>query len=485
MVFSSIFFLYYFLPVFLAAYFLTPKRWRNATALAGSLFFFAWGAPRFIFVLVGSCLIDYFVSRRLAPGVLSKRASRLHLAAVLVLDIGLLAYFKYANFAVAQVRTLLELLNLGTVEWTEVVLPIGISFFTFQKISYLIDVYRGNVAPADSPVDYLLYIALFPQLLAGPIVRYHDVDLQIKHREESTALFLDGLWRFSIGLMKKVIVANTFARVADEVFDGYLITPVSPALAWAGVLAYAFQLYYDFSGYSDMAIGLGRMMGFRFLENFRFPYISGSVTEFWRRWHISLGRFMMEYLYIPLGGNRVGRFAVLRNLWIVFLVSGIWHGASWNFALWGAWHGAWISLERFIGRERMARIPRALGTPFTFLVVVLGWVLFRAPGTICALKYFRLLNPWSGIPTEGELLPVTALSAPLFWIVAGPAVFFAFAPAFFPALERILSDDGRDPAVPRSIASTFCRFIVSAVTIVVATCELCSTGFNPFIYFRF
>lgn len=397
----------------------------------------------------------------------------------------MLAYFKYANFAVAQIQSVMDIFHLGTLPWTQVVLPIGISFFTFQKISYLIDVYRGQVEPAASAADHLLYIALFPQLIAGPIVRYHDVNLQIRHREESSALFLDGLWRFSLGLLKKVLVANTFAQVADAVFDSYNALPVTPAVAWAGALAYTFQLYFDFSGYSDMAIGLGHTLGFRFLENFRFPYISRSITEFWRRWHVSLGRFMMEYLYIPLGGNRVGRLAVLRNLWVVFLVSGIWHGASWNFAVWGAWHGFWISLERLVGRGRLERIPRLVAIPATFLVIVVGWIFFRAPGTVNALKYFRLMTPWTNACDNCAAVLAT-LPAPIhFWPVVLPALIFAFLPAVFPRLEHVLADEDADPAPPRSAMATTLRLVTSLVILLLVSCELCSTGFNPFIYFRF
>ena len=480
MVFSSATFLFYFLPATLALYFLTPPRFRNAAALVASLAFFAWGAPRFVFVLIATCLVDYHASRWLPAGRLPDKRRKLLLGAVVALDLGLLLYFKYANFFVAQFQHALGWFGVPPAPWTAVVLPIGISFFTFQKISYLVDVYRGTAQVAGSAMRHLLYIALFPQLIAGPIVRYHDVALQIANRSTTSGLFLDGLWRFAVGLAKKVFLANTFARLADLVFN----TPPSlmtTTQAWAGVLAYTFQLYYDFAGYSDMAIGLGRMMGFRFLENFNFPYASAGIGEFWRRWHISLGRFMMEYLYVPLGGNRKGHRRTVWNLWLVFLASGFWHGAAWTFILWGIWHGTLISIEKTIGSERMKRIPRPLAVAGTFLLVALGWVLFRS-GTIHRaggfyLLLFNLLPDGAGLAAFPEIMADRAL-----WLAAAIGIPCAFAPAL--GLERFLPRDPPDAdAVPPARIAV--RFVLSALILIVVSCELCATGFNPFIYFQF
>lgn len=480
MVFSSATFLFYFLPAALALYFLTPPRFRNFSALVASLAFFAWGAPKFVFVLIASCFVDYHASRWLPPGRLPVPKRKWLLGLILALDLGLLLYFKYANFFVAEVQDLLGLFGRGPFPWTAVVLPIGISFFTFQKVSYLVDVYRGTAQVAGSAGRHLLYIALFPQLIAGPIVRYHDVAQQIDKRSTTSGLFLDGLWRFCVGLAKKVLLANTFARLADLVFD----TPpslVTTPQAWAGVLAYTFQLYYDFAGYSDMAIGLGRMLGFRFLENFDFPYASAGIGEFWRRWHISLGRFMMEYLYVPLGGNRKGHGRTVFNLWLVFLASGFWHGAAWTFVLWGIWHGTLISIEKTLGPERMKRIPRPLAIAGTFLLVALGWVLFRS-GTIRRaggfyLLLFNLLPDGAGLMAFPEMMADRAL-----WLAAAIGIPCAFAPAL--GLARFLPRCPDDPdAVP--LARLALRFALCVLILVVVSCELCATGFNPFIYFQF
>ena len=480
MVFSSLTFLFYFLPATLLVYFLTPPRWRNLPALAASLAFFAWGAPRFVFVLVATCLADYHASRWLAPGKLSPARRRGLLAGALALNLGLLGYFKYANFFVAQISDLLETLGAGTIQWTAVALPIGISFFTFQKVSYLVDVYRGTAQPSPSAGRHLLYIALFPQLIAGPIVRYHDVALQLESRRTTTGLFLDGLWRFGVGLAKKVLVANTFARLADAVFGAHPFDLTAPQ-AWAGLAAYSMQLYCDFAGYSDMAIGLGRMLGFRFLENFDSPYSSAGIGEFWRRWHISLGRFMMEYLYVPLGGNRGGPRKTIRNLWLVFLASGFWHGANWTFVFWGIWHGTLISAEKHLGAARLERIPRGIRVAATALLVALGWVLFRCESLKHAGRFYRILfglhEPGAGLFEFPELIADRSL-----WLAAAIAVPIAFAPAL--KLDRYLP---RDPADPDTLPlwSVWVRFLLSILVIVVAAGELCASDFNPFIYFQF
>lgn len=480
MVFSSLTFLFYFLPAVLLVYHLTPPRWRNIPALAASLVFFAWGAPRFVFVLIATCFADYHASRFLPPGRLPVKKRKILLGAMLAVDLGILLYFKYANFFAEEVWHLLKQFGIAPFPWATVILPIGISFFTFQKVSYLVDVYRGTAQPARSAGRHLLYISLFPQLIAGPIVRYHDVDRQLERRSYSSGLFLDGLWRFSVGLAKKVLIANLFARVADAVFASspWDLTPVQ---AWAGLAAYTFQLYYDFAGYSDMAIGLGRMLGLHFLENFNFPYASAGIGEFWRRWHISLGRFMMEYLYIPLGGNRGTHRQTLRNLWLVFLASGFWHGANWTFILWGAWHGTLISLEKHFGLDRIQRIPRPVRIAATFLLVALGWVLFRSPDLHYASRFYRMLfglHPaGAGLFTFPEMIADRAL-----WVVAAVAIPCAFAPAF--KLDRFLPRDPDNPDQLSPVTVTL-RFLFSIAVIILSACELVSTGFNPFIYFQF
>jgi len=345
MVFSSILFLLYFLPVFMLVYVLLPKKAKNFWALLVSILFYAWGAPNFIYVVLATSLLDFYLVRAIYNAENQSR-KKLFLSTSLVLNLGLLAYFKYANFFIENVNLALGELGMASLHWTSVALPIGISFFTFQTLTYAIEVYRQDHAPFEKPTQYLLYKLIFPHAIAGPIIRFKSVAQQVVARIETPDDRLIGLFRFSIGLAKKVLIANVLAKQADLYMSGEL-SELSFDEAWVGILAYTFQIYFDFSGYSDMAIGLARMMGFRFPENFDSPYSSRSITEFWRRWHITLGAFMRDFLYIPLGGNRVGsKWRLYFNLWLVFLVSGLWHGASWNFVLWGAFHGFFLILDR-------------------------------------------------------------------------------------------------------------------------------------------
>ena len=341
MVFSSHIFLLYFLPAFLLLYFLVPAKWRNGVLLLASVVFYAWGAPDFVLVLLASTVANFYIVKAMDKAQ-SLKAKRLWCAAALTVSLGLLAYFKYANFFVDNIKALLASLGLGVMGWTKVLLPIGISFFTFQSVTYVVDTYRGVNRPMKSLVDYVVYIIMFPQLIAGPIVRYNEIADQISARRRLRwDECLQGFYRFVIGLSKKVLIADVIGRSVDMALGGDL-TAMDTGSAWITIAAYTMQLYFDFSGYSDMAIGLGRIMGFRFPENFNNPYVSMSVTEFWRRWHITLGTFMRNYLYIPLGGNRSGLWRTYFNLWVVFLLSGLWHGAGWNFVLWGAYHGVFL-----------------------------------------------------------------------------------------------------------------------------------------------
>ena len=479
MVFSSLTFLYLFLPLTLAAYTLAPARARNGVALAASLLFFAWGAPRFVFLLVAGCLMDFVIGNRLAPGAAGAAARRRWLGLGLAVNLALLLYFKYANFGMEQLNALRALAGRGPLAWTRVALPIGISFFTFQKISYLMDVFRGTARPAANFGRYLLFIALFPQLIAGPIVRYHDVAAQLESRQADTEDRLAGAWRLALGLAKKCLLANPLALLADQTF-GAAPGTLGAGAAWAGLYAYALQIYFDFSGYSDMAIGLGRLMGFRFLENFDFPYISRGMVEFWRRWHISLGNFMRDYLYIPLGGNRVAPGRRAFNLWLVFMLSGLWHGAAWNFVVWGAWHGLWIAIEKRLSRRPGARTPpAALAVPATFLLVLIGWVFFRAESMAAAGDYLRSLAGLAAATDAG--LP--ALADPR----TAAALLLGTGMAFAPLLARRASShdwtvaDGTSRATGRILLRTGATLAL----IGLSTLPLLLGGFNPFIYFRF
>ena len=477
MIFSSLTFLFVFLPLTLAAYYACPARHRNAVALAASLLFYAWGAPRFVIVLAASSLLDYALSRGLPPGRGAPAGRRGMLALAVVLNLGLLLYFKYANFFVAELNGWLARFGAEPLAWTAVALPIGISFFTFQKVSYLVDVYRGTARVARNAADYLLYVILFPQLIAGPIVRYHDVALQLEHREYVRERFFTGILRFGQGLGKKELVANTLAVVADAAF-GAPPGSLPCAWAWLGVVAYAFQIYFDFSGYSDMAIGLGRLLGIEFLENFNRPYISRSITEFWRRWHISLSNFMREYLYVPLGGNRVGTGRTYLNLWIVFLVSGFWHGAAWNFVAWGAFHGFFLSMDKLTRNTRLARAPAWAGIPATFILVLFSWVLFRADTLAHAMAYMHcmLAGPASGPAATPAFVPGLrhlAMLAAAFVLCFGPAV--KSHPFDFMRLEPAR-------ATPRQAAV---RFAAALFLLGWSASVLATSSFNPFIYFRF
>ena len=497
MVFSSILFLTLFLPVALLLCTAVPPRFRNAAALLASLVFYAWGAPTFVLVLVATSCLDYLLAHALPPDSATPTLprpprARAILALGVAVNLAILLYFKYANFFVDQ----LHALGLDFA-WTRVALPIGISFFTFQKISYLVDVFRGDAPPARSFPDYLLYVALFPQLIAGPIVRYGDVAAQIRSRRLASEDLLQGFWRFSLGLAKKVLLANPLAALADWAFA---LPPadLGPLAAWTGALAYAFQIFFDFAGYSDMAIGLGRMLGFRFRENFDAPYLSPSITDFWRRWHISLGTWMREYLYIPLGGNRRGPARTYFNLWLTFLLSGLWHGAAWNFLVWGAYHGILLTLHRAWRRRpgisasasaTPARpgLPDVLAIPATFLLVLIGWVFFRIADAPLS-QAFAYLAAMAGLHAATPDV-AAAFAAQL----ANPVLLAAFAGAIATTLlplwprTRALRDADVPPAAPFAVAAPrlLLRSALSALLFLLALSGLATGAFNPFIYFRF
>ncbi|HEY0261644.1 MAG TPA: MBOAT family O-acyltransferase, partial [Chitinophagales bacterium] len=394
MVFSSIIFLFYFLPIFFLCYFLAPRKWKNPLILVGSIFFYAWGAPRFIFVILGTTVIDFILVRKM-DSLTDKRAKKLLLALSCSMNLGLLFYFKYCNFFIENINHFLGLFDVKPIHWLELVLPIGISFYTFETLTYVVDVYRGIHKPLKNFWDYQLYIILFPKLIAGPIVRYHDIADQIYDRSayENSEFRLRGFYRFTIGLAKKVIIANTMAVAADTVF-GANINSLGTTHAWLGALAYTFQIYFDFSGYSDMAIGLALMMGFRIPENFDNPYISKSITEFWRRWHISLGNWMRNYLYIPLGGNKNGKIRTYFNLWFVFLASGLWHGAAWGFVIWGAYHGLFLVIERAFLSKVLSKL-KWLSLLYSFPIVLIGWVFFRIEHLRPSLQFLSRMFQWN------------------------------------------------------------------------------------------
>ena len=473
MIFSSNLFLLYFLPIFLLVYYFVDTKFKNFVILGASIFFYSWGAPKFIFVILASTIIDFYIVKRLYLSQ-SITQKRLLLASSVFINLGLLLYFKYANFFVANLNVSLEILGFSQVKWTAIALPIGISFYTFQTLTYSIDVYRKVHTPLEKVSDYLLYIMSFPQMIAGPIVRFNSIADQIIQRSESVDDKLMGFYRFSIGLAKKVLIANVMAEQADLIFNSNL-SQLNPGSAWLGMLAYTFQIYFDFSGYSDMAIGLGRMMGFRFPENFDSPYISQSISEFWRRWHITLGSFMRDYLYIPLGGNRVAsKYRLFFNLWVVFLLSGLWHGASWNFLIWGAYHGFFLILDRLFLLKilnRMGQIPSII---ITFLFVMVGWVVFRLE-RVAKIKIYlsKLFSLNSSVEFE---------TIPAFGLISILAVIFSFLVIFKQGkkLEKFVFYTEH-----YSLKYHFIFTILSILLLMLSTSSITSSDFNPFIYFRF
>ncbi len=473
MVFSSIIFLYYFLPVFLLVYFATPKKFKNIVILIGSVFFYAWGAPLFIFLLLGTTVLDFHLVKFMDQGQTAVRRKTL-LAASLTLNLGMLAYFKYAGFFVDNLNSMLGHLGMRNIGWTRVALPIGISFFTFESLTYVVDVYRREHKPLKNFWDYQMYIILFPKLIAGPIIRYHDFADQIYgHTENETSENrLRGLYRFFLGLGKKVMIANVVGAAADKIFS-LPAGELSTSTAWLGAVSYTFQIYFDFSGYSDMAIGLAQIMGFRIPENFANPYTALSITDFWRKWHISLGNWMREYLYIPLGGNRVTTLRLYFNLWIVFLLSGLWHGAAWGFIVWGAYHGLFLVMERlFVGRA----LTRAgtVSVVYTFLIVTIGWVFFRLEHLRPALVFLKTMFCWR--PENCAWIPDYEFK--FTFVLAAFFSFFAL-----PAIGRSFQDKVFFGAYSKS--AHFMMTILCLLLMVLATCRIVVSDFNPFIYYRF
>ena len=476
MVFSSFLFLAVFLPVFLMLYHVTPVRWRNLTALFASLSFYAWGAPKILPLLLLSSLSDLILSRYLAPEVYRVRTRKRALSIALSVNIGLLLYFKYSNFFVAEINRLLGALGGGSFGWTAVALPIGISFFTFQKISYLVDVYRGIVPPAKSFVTYTLFVVLFPQLIAGPIVRYRQIVDQLAKRTVTLDDFYIGVTRFCIGLGKKVLIADSLGLVMDNALH-FSPDKLSMPYAWLGIVCYAFQIFFDFSGYSDMAIGLGRMMGFRLPENFNAPYISQNFTEFWRRWHMTLSTWMKEYLYIPLGGNRVSPFRMYLNLWIVFFLSGLWHGASWSFVVWGCFHGFFLVLDKLWWLRFSKALPRVLNIALTFMLVCIGWVFFRAPDLPQAMAYLGCMFDLGSLVAEPRIYRGAFMNnRALVMLLAGAVI--AFGPALLPKIRADV--EWRLPSARLALQGT-----LSIACLVLSVCALAARGYTPFLYFKF
>ena len=468
MLFSSSIFLFFFLPIVIIGYRLVPKGGRVYFLMLASLFFYAWGEPRYILVMLLSIAINYSFGLLIHASAGKKGyLGRILLFAAVAGNLGILFYFKYMDFVLDSANRFL-----GTgFAFHDIVMPIGISFFTFQGMSYVIDLYFKKVRVQKNPALTAFYISFFPQLIAGPIVRYSHIEEQLYRRDDSFEKFVSGAKRFIIGLSKKVIVANTVGYVADQVFAHPALENTA-ATAWLGVVCYTFQIFFDFSGYSDMAIGLGRMFGFEFLENFNYPYISKTVTEFWRRWHISLSSWFRDYLYIPLGGNRKGNVYV--NLLIVFAVTGFWHGASFNFIAWGLWHGMFLIIERVAGlREAPKKALAPLRYAITMLAVVVGWVFFRAEGLREALDYIGVMF--------GAVQPENVGFTAWYYITNKAIIALAIAAAASIPIAKTKFFEGIRGHAAWKYASTAMLLLLFFVSIVFVV----SSSYNPFIYFRF
>ena len=461
MVFSSHVFLFFFLPITLALYFICPRKLRNPVLLLVSLIFYGWGETAYLLLMVFTIVVNYLCG--LWVFLLQKKGKRAGcgVAAAVIVNMLLLGYFKYAGFLIKSATSLIPLF--GDVKIPEILLPIGISFYIFQSLSYVIDVYRGDAPVQKNLLTFGTYVTLFPQLIAGPIVRYRDVALQMENRKENLGDFASGVLLFICGLSKKVLLANPMGSLWDMARgeQGTLV-------AWVGILAYTMQIYFDFSGYSDMARGLGRMFGFEFLENFNYPYISRSITEFWRRWHISLSTWFREYVYIPLGGNRKGIKRQILNLLIVWMLTGLWHGASWNFVLWGLYYAMFLILEKLFLLKALERVPGIFRRCYTMLAVMIGWALF----------YFEDMG------SLGNFLPR------LFSLDSATASGMNLVSAYLPLLAAACL--ASTPVIRHAVSNAeskcwvrWLRILFAALALVLCVAALASESYNPFIYFRF
>ncbi|WP_268626781.1 MBOAT family O-acyltransferase [Paenibacillus alvei] len=468
MVFSSLIFLYFFLPITILIYFIAPNQLRNATLIVASLVFYAWGEPVYIFLMLFSTVIDYVYGLLIDKYRYRKSTARALLFCSLVGNLGILGFFKYYGFLVENINSLFGL----HVEVTTLPLPVGISFYTFQTMSYIIDVYRDKVPVQKNLISFGTYVTMFPQLVAGPIVAYGDVSKQLANRQITISLFGEGTQLFIRGLAKKVLLANHIGMLWSSI-KATAMSDVTVATSWIGILAFTLQIYFDFSGYSDMARGLGKMFGFELTKNFNYPYIATSVSEFWRRWHMSLGSWFREYVYIPLGGNRVGIVKQLRNLLVVWFLTGLWHGASWNFIIWGLYFGCFIVMEKLFLHKWLLHLPRGIGNLYTLLIVMVGWVFFDLDRLSAALAYVEAMfglgthhfvdnNTYYYLSTNLMILLLAILAAtPL------PKRMFLALKQRYPLGSAILSP------------------IVYVLFLLLSTAYLVNDTYNPFLYFRF
>lgn len=474
MLFSSLTFIFYFLTCCIICYFIIPKKYKkikNFILLLFSLIFYSWGEPKYILVMLITILVSYIFGLLIAHFNIKKnnKAKLILFIISIILILSSLFYFKYINFFIENINNIFKI----NIKSQNIILPIGISFYTFQILSYIIDLYRGKIKVQKNILDLSLYISFFPQLIAGPIVTYETIENQLYERKESLDKIISGIERFIIGLGKKIIIANNMAIIADSVFNSLILDKLPSFILILGVIAYTFQIYFDFSGYSDMAIGLGKIFGFEFLENFNYPYISKSITEFWKRWHISLTTFFREYLYIPLGGNRVKKYRWIFNMFIVWLLTGFWHGAAWTFIIWGLYYFILLILEKTILKNILNKIPNFLKFILTFTLINVGWVIFRANNIN---DIFIIIK---NIFYNSSSIPITEfLNNNINIISALPYIIFAiiFSNNIMLKINTKLENNKLYNIV---------RKIVIITIFLICICFLVSSQYNPFIYFRF
>ncbi len=466
MVFSSTIFLCVYLPLVLLGYYICPKKGRNLFLLIASLVFYAWGEPKYVFLMIFSILVNYIFGRLMDKNRENKKRLKLMLVLSVVIDLGLLSVFKYTDFIITNVNAIFG----SSFDLLKIALPIGISFYTFQAMSYTIDVYRNDVRVQKNLIDFGMYITMFPQLIAGPIVRYADVQDQLAERSVTTADFSEGVMRFVVGLGKKVLLANQMGAVWSEIYA--LGGDVSALMAWTGAIAYTFQIYFDFSGYSDMAIGLGRMFGFKFPENFRYPYQSVSITDFWRRWHITLSTWFKEYLYIPLGGNRCGLARQALNLLIVWSLTGFWHGAGWNFVMWGLYYFVILFIEKLFLLKALDKLPKLFRHVYALLLIVIGWVIFASDDVGVLLPYLGSMFGANG--AVGGMDVYTLFTKAVLLIIC------CVASTELPK-RLFLSATG---AMNEKAAFTI-KSVMTIALLALSMILLIGDSYNPFLYFRF
>ena len=471
MVFSSLLFLFRFLPAVLILYYAAPRKLRNVILLLFSLFFYAWGEPKYVFLMLFTITLDFFIGRGIdrAKKAGNQKKAKGFLLVSIITDLSILGFFKYADFLIGTVNTLTG----AGIPLLGIPLPIGISFFTFQTMSYTIDVYKGSTEVQKNWIKYGTYVSMFPQLIAGPIVQYKTIAKQMEVRRENTDDFAEGIHRFMIGLGKKVLIANNIGALWDAI-EVLPVSGLAVGTAWLGAFAYTFQIYFDFAGYSDMAIGLGKMFGFHFLENFNYPYISKSITEFWRRWHISLSSWFKEYVYIPLGGNRHGVGRQILNLAIVWFLTGLWHGAYYNFILWGVYYGVLLVLEKFVLKKVLDKLPAAFGHIYTMLFVMIGWSLFSWQDMTDSANYMRAMffRTGAGVVNQQTMYLLVSHAALLVIAVIGS---LSVVKRFL--ICRAFPED----TARREIAA----ILFTIVLFIACVALLVNSSYNPFLYFRF